>query len=146
MNTKAHQWLEATRAGFSSNGIAWDWHDVGPYMIVMDWVDGEPAMVLTTRTGRSSFAICLSSIGKYADPSGVPNPEGVRELWRALPELGREQTESELRYLTDAVLRYTPQLIGMPPEPRAVQVAGKSPLVEIEHVDENGKRLSEVAM
>ncbi len=33
------------------------------------------------------FGICQSSIGKYADPSGKPTPQGFLECWRAPPIL-----------------------------------------------------------
>jgi len=122
-----------------------------PYTVALDWVEDEPAMVLWTANAErgAAFAICLSSIGKYALPDGKPNPEGVTELYRSLPDFGRARTEAELRFLTDIVLRYTPDLLHMPPQPRDVALhAKREAMFEITESDEpqGGKVLGEVVI
>ncbi len=97
---------------------AWRIHDAGDYFVSMEWVDGAPAMIIVSkRRPDFAFAICLSSIGKYATPEGRPNPEGVGELALALPDFGRALERTELHHLVDIVMRYTSELILMPPVP-----------------------------
>lgn len=90
------------------------------------------------------FGICLGSIGNYADPSGKPTPQAFRECWRALPILGRAQLDLEVYRLLDVILRYTPDLIRMPPSPRDVRLrdAGQS-VLEITRHDEDCHRMDE---
>ena len=88
------------------------------------------------------FGICLSSIGKYADPSGKPTPQAFLECWRALPILGRAQRDMEVYRLLDVILRHTPDLIRMPP---SLRDAGQ-PVLEITRHDEQGRRVDEALL
>lgn len=126
----------------------------GDYVVSIEWHveprSVEPIMLIwSQRAGRDAgaFGICLSSIGKYADPSGKPTREAFIECWRALPTLGRNQIDMEVFSLIDVVLRHTPDLIRCPPIPPAVRrsEAGEA-LVEITTKDENGKTISEAAV
>lgn len=119
MNTKNPIYDASGRPLFACGGNkAWRTHDLGGYQVSMEWVDGEPAMVIWSTLNREfGYAICLSSIGKYATPEGKPNEEGVTELAKALPDFGREISRLELHRLVDIVLRYAPELILMPPAP-----------------------------
>jgi hypothetical protein len=123
----------------------------GEYNVSLEWlVDGrecEPVMAIWPKVGgrgAGCFAICLSSIGKYADPSGNPTREAFIECWRALPTLGRIQLDFEVFRLLDVILRHTPDLIRMPPAPVSVRRAevGEA-LLEMTVKDQNGKTLSE---
>lgn len=123
----------------------------GDYVVSLEWLNegrqSEPVMLIWSRTGGLDggvFGICLSSIGKYADPSGRPTPRAFLECWRALPILGRAQLDMEVYRLLDVILRHTPDLIRMPPSPREVRLrdAGR-PLVEITRHDEQGRRVDE---
>jgi hypothetical protein len=127
---------------------AWRTHDAGDYAVSLEWVENEPAMVIwSKRGGESAFCICLSSVGKYATPEGLPNEEGVLELAKALPEFGRAITRLELHHLVDVVLCYVPELILMPPVPPEIREAAKpDPLMEITEVDERGKVTREVSI
>lgn len=127
---------------------AWRVHDAGDYVVSMEWVDKQPAMVIwSKRRPDFAFAICLSSIGKYATPEGKPNPEGVEELAMALPDFGRAIERSELHRLVDVVLRYTSELIAMPPAPSEVLKEDlRNPLWEVTEKDvQTGKTISEIA-
>lgn len=147
MNTRDPLHDFAGRPCFALGHTAYSTHEAGIYRVALDWVEDEPAMVIWTDRGDGAFAICLSSAGKYADPSGRPNPEGMRESLRSLPMLGRDQTETELRALTDVILRYMPDLLRMPPQPRAVALesAGR-PLVEVTERTQDGQMLREVVL
>ena len=124
---------------------------VGDYNVSLEWlVDGrecEPVMAIWSKHGGRNagcFAICLSSIGKYADPSGNPTPRAFIECWNALPTLGRARIDMEVFRLLDVILRHTPDLIRMPPAPIAVRRAevGEA-MLEMTVKDENGKTLRE---
>lgn len=123
----------------------------GDYTVSIEWyLDGrecEPVMAIwSTHAGRGSgaFAICLSSIAKYADPTGAPTREAFIECWNALPTLGRNQIDMEVFKLLDVILRHTPDLIRCPPMPPAMRraEAGEA-LLEMTVKDQHGKTLRE---
>lgn len=143
MNTNNYILDAQGRQLFSIGGPhAWRIHDAGEYIASMEWVDGEPAMILVAKSRMGfAYAICLSSIGMYALPNGKPNPEGVEDLAKSLPDFGKALERAELHRLVDIVLRYTSELIAMPPTPREVQLADASrPLWEVTHVDPQTER------
>lgn len=118
----------------------------GDYDVSIEWVsegrECEPVMAIWSPTSADGgvFAIALSSIGKYADPSGGPTPEAFIECWRALPTLGRAQLDSEVYKLLDVILRHTPDLIRCPPMPPAMRQAdAPEALMEVRMEDEAGK-------
>lgn len=126
----------------------------GDYCVSLEWLsegrECEPIMAIWSKyAGRGSgvFGICLSSIGKYADPSGNPTREAFIECWNALPTLGRNQLSIEVYKLLDVILRHTPDLINMPPAPRDIRLreAGEA-LLEITQKDANGKVISETVV
>ncbi|HEY9545271.1 MAG TPA: hypothetical protein VIR56_04645, partial [Solimonas sp.] len=108
----------------------------------------EPAMVIWSKRGPDfAIAICLSSIGKYATPEGRPNQEGANELAKALPDFGRAISQMELSHLLDIVMRYTPELIGMPPAPLEVfQSSLPDPILELTAKNERGQVIHEVSI
>lgn len=126
----------------------------GDYCVSLEWLsegrECEPIMVIWSAHGgrnAGAFAICLSSIGKYADPSGKPTREAFIECWNALPTLGRNQIDIEVFKLVDVILRHTPDLINMPPAPVSIRRAeAVQPLLEITQKDSNGKTHSEVVV
>jgi len=129
----------------------------GEYVVSLEWHNdtgskSEPIMVIWPQyAGRNSgvFGVCLSSIGKYADPSGSPShdPEGWETVIEALDVLGRELCLREAHKLMDVILRHTPDLIRMPPSPADLKKkdAG-APIWEIEIQDENGKTIKEASV
>lgn len=105
-------------------------HEYKGYTVSLEWdeTDGEPLMLIwSSFTGRELgvFGICLSSAGKYADPSGKPTRECFIECWKSLPTLGRNQIDMECFTLIDVVIRFIPDLVMMPPAPRAMRKAAK---------------------
>jgi hypothetical protein len=121
----------------------------GDYHVSIEWLNDrrecEPIMAIWSPTSMDGgvFAIALSSIGKYADPSGAPTKEAFIEAWRALPTLGRAQIDAEVFRLLDVILRHTPDLIRCPPQPPAMRraEAGEALLEITRMVD--GKKLDE---
>lgn len=110
----------------------------GQYNVSIEWLsegrECEPVMAIWSPTSMSGgvFAIALSSIGKYADPSGNPTRTAFLEAWRALPTLGRAQIDIEVYALLDVILRHTPDLIRCPPMPPAArQAEAPPPLLEV---------------
>jgi hypothetical protein len=126
----------------------------GDYCVSLEWLaegrECEPIMAIWSKYGGSKagvFGICLSSIGKYADPSGNPTRQAFIECWNALPTLGRAQLDIEVYKLLDVILRHTPDLIRMPPAPLEIRRAeANQALLEITQKDENGKVISEVVV
>jgi hypothetical protein len=129
---------------------SWQQFSAGDYNVSIEWlIEGrecEPVMAIWSKRSMDGgcFAICLSSIGKYADPSGKPTREAFIECWRALPTLGRNQIDIEVYKLLDVIMRHTPDLIRCPPAPLAVRRAevGEA-LLEVTAKDQNGKTISE---
>ena len=154
MNLK--QSLVVTAAGQAMFGLGGSnshaTHEMKGYVISLEWdeTDGEPVMLVwSALSGQNAgvFGICLSSAGKYADPSGKPTNEGLTELAKALPLLGRGLTQIELYALTDVVMRFIPDLIRMPPAPRALRKAAKGQAyMDITQKDSRGRVISEVSM
>ena len=124
-------------------------HDAGQYIVSTEWFENEPAMFIWSKIKPMfAFGICLSSIGKYAEPDGRPNAEGVEELALALPDFGKAMERSELHRLIDVVLRYTPELIAMPPVPLSVrrEDAGGALWEVTEKDDKTGRTISEASI
>lgn len=124
----------------------------GDYDVSIEWLTAgrecEPIMCIWSPTSVDGgvFGICLSSIGKYADPSGGPSREAFLECWKALPVLGRAQIQIEVNHLIDLILRHTPDLIRCPPMPPAMRRAeAAEALLEVKQVV-NGKTHSEVVI
>jgi hypothetical protein len=122
----------------------------GDYNVSIEWVaegrECEPVMAIWSPTSADGgvFAIALSSIAKYADPSGNPTDEAFIECWRALPTLGRAQIDLEVFKLLDTVLRHTPDLIRCPPMPPAMRRAdAPEALLEVTLQNEAGKTIKE---
>ena len=131
---------------------AYSTHDYKGYVVSLEWdeVDGEPLMLMwSTNSGRESgvFGICLSSAGKYADPNGQPTNEGLAECIRALPLLGRDQLPVELNNLMDVVMRFMPDLLRMPPAPRALRIKARGkPVLDVTQRDRYGYTVSEASI
>lgn len=150
MNTQ-HLILSPTgRQLFKVGDVAWRQFSGTDYCVSIEWLNEgrecEPVMCIWSPTSMDGgvFAICLSSIGKYADPSGSPTPQAFVEAWRALPTLGRAQIDQEVFRLLDVILRHTPDLINCPPQPPAMRLAeAGEALMEVTRKDENGRVIAE---
>lgn len=127
-------------------------HEYKGYVVSMEWdtSDGEPIMLMWSASGGRDagvFGICLSSAGKYADPNGRPTDQGLFECGRALNVLGRALLPIELNNLVDVVMNYLPELLMMPPAPRAVRKAAKGEaLMDITQKDQYDRVISEVSI
>ncbi len=126
----------------------------GDYIVSLEWFSGrkssEPMMAIWNARGgfdAGVFGICLSSIGKYADPSGAPAPTAYAAVAEALPTLGRAMLTIEIHRLLDVILKRTPDLIAMPPAPLSVRRADAGEaLWEVERKDASGKTVQEAAV
>ncbi len=125
----------------------------GQYHVSIEWLNEgrecEPVMCIWSPTSADGgvFAICLSSIGKYADPSGNPTPKAFAECWCALPVLGRNQIDQEVFGLLNVILRHTPDLIRCPPQPPAMRLAeAGEAMLELTQRDQDGRTLSETVI
>lgn len=126
----------------------------GDYIVSLEWFSGqrssEPMMAIWNARGgldAGVLGICLSSIGKYADPSGGPAPTAMLAVAEALPVLGRAMLTIEVNRLLDVILKRTPDLIAMPPTPREVRLADAGDAMwDIERTDAEGKTIAEVTL
>ncbi len=127
-------------------------HEYKGYQVSMEWdeTDGEPVMLIWPALSWKEsgvFGICLSSAGKYADPNGSPTKEGLYECGMALSLLGKAPLPIELNVLVDVVMRFLPDLILMPPAPRALRRAAKGQAyMDITQSDQYGRVISEVSI
>lgn len=148
--------LVVSSTGQSMFGVggasAYATHEMKGYAISLEWDanDGEPVMLIWSgfgTIGSGVFGICLSSAGKYADPSGAPTEEGIANCAAALPTLGRALLNIEVHTLVDVVMRYIPELILMPPAPKSVRLDAKGrALFDVTQQDINGRVVSEVSI
>lgn len=127
------------------------------YIVILEWLVGaqstEPMMVLQAeRRGPNAgaFAICLSSIGAYADPSGGAAPGAMTRCMEALDGLGRNVNSLEANTLLDVILRFVPDLINMPPAPKVVRnlelAPGRQVMdVQVKH-EASGRVLNETVL
>lgn len=143
------------RALFGVGGEnAWRTHEHKGYRVSLEWdeTDGEPLMLIWPATNFLErevgvFGIGRSSAGKYADPSGKPTGDCLVECAAALPTLGKAMLNIEVHALVDVVMRFIPDLILMPPAPRAMRRAARGEaLIDITQVDNHGKTISEVSV
>lgn len=131
---------------------AWRTHEYKGYNVSLEWddTDGEPILLMwSILAGRESgvFGICLSSAGKYADPSGRPTDEGLFQCGIALKTLGKALLPIELNNLVDVVMRFIPDLLMMPPAPKALRKAAKGQAyMDITQQDMRGRVISEVSI
>lgn len=127
-------------------------HEYKGYIVSLEWdeTDGEPVLLLWTGMGGRDagvFGICLSSAGKYADPSGGLSEGALEHLALALPTLGRAMLPIELHVLADVVLRYIAELLAMPPAPRSIRMAAKGEaIMDITQKDYRDRVISEVSL
>lgn len=143
------------RALFAVGGEnAWCTHQFKGYCVSLEWDenDGEPMLLIwpdTTFLERevAVFGICLSSAGKYANTDGTPTDECAYECAMALGTMGRDLLRTEVTRLMDVVMRFLPDLIAMPPAPKALRRAARGQaLMDIEVQDHNGKKISEASV
>jgi hypothetical protein len=143
------------RALFGVGGEnAWRTHEFKGYRVSLEWDenDGEPMLLIWSATNFLErevgvFGIGLSSAGKYASPDGKPTEACFVECAAALPTLGKAMLPIELHPLVDVVMRFIPDLILMPPAPRALRLAAKGEaLMDITQVDNHGKTISEASI
>lgn len=127
-------------------------HEYKGYVVSLEWdeEDGEPMMLMWGANGGRDagvFGICLSSAGKYADPSGKPSDEGLFQCGLALSTLGRALLPIELNNLVDVVMRFMPDLLRMPPAPKAVRVkANREALIDIVQKDGRDRVVHEASI
>lgn len=145
------------RALYSVGGpTAWKTAEYKGYAVSLEWyVDArstEPMLCIWPVAGgrdAGALGICLSSAGKYADPSGKPTPEAFAEARQTLIEcFDRVPIDAEVHTLVDVLMRFIPDLIMMPPAPVDVRrsESGK-PILEVELTDEaTGKTVSEASI
>lgn len=130
-------------------------HEWGGYWVSLEWFVGrrstEPMMVIrSAKHDAGMLGICLSSIGKYADPDTPSNaaPGAVNECMTHLDMLGKNTSYMEACALLNVILHFASALIAMPPTPRDVRLAAKGASildVEITH-EETGKLHSEASI
>ena len=126
------------------------------YAWSLEWFIGsrstEPMLAIWPANKRREdgvFGICMSSIGKYAEVTGMATPEAMVLCFAALKAMSQEQTIMQARKLLDVIHDRTSPLLKMTPAPVAVRRQEvRRPLIEVElMLDENGdKSVREVSL
>lgn len=143
------------RALFGVGGEnAWRTHEYKGYHVSLEWDenDGEPMLLIWPATSFLErevgvFGIGRSSASKYLNADGTPTPACAEECAIALDALGKALLRVEVITLMDVVVRFLPDVILMPPAPKALRLAARGEaLMDIVQVDGHGKKLSEVSI
>lgn len=126
-------------------GNAYRQHVVGDVVVSLQWVEGEPALVLFPRQRRTlnpgAYIICLSSAWQYDDVSYL-----VRQAAIAARVMGMDESRQTIHRIGTAIHDHLLDLITMPPEPQWHKDAGKGPAVAEIEVRANGRTIREHAI
>jgi len=92
------------------------------------WHDGEPVVILyravpTTKTG--AYMIELKDAHLYAASNGMPTPKLFHNAIEACRAIGFYDDSHAVRRMMDIILDGMPDLIAMPPEPKASEDANR---------------------
>lgn len=149
--------MEGRETYYVGGTNAWKTATYRGYNVSLEWFAGrrstEPMLAIwPDSAGRDAgvWGICLSSAGKYLTTDGSATPECHAEAAQVLAQVfDRVPLGIEVRALVDVVVRWLPDVILMPPTPRAVRLdaamAAGGPLLEVTR-QENGKTVEEVQL
>jgi hypothetical protein len=100
---------------------AWKQRVLGDIVVSLQWVNGEPAMILWPKVKRSNhagaFVICLSAIHQYVHSNGYPNADYlIPKAEEACQVMALDVSTYSIRHVADAILESVEDLVRMPPE------------------------------
>jgi hypothetical protein len=107
----------------------WRQRITGDVVSEFKWIDGEPHMILyravpTTKTG--AYLIDMNDAHKYADSrSGGPSPTLMQDAIAACKAIGFYDDKFAVMRVMDIILDGLPDLLAMPPEPKASEIANR---------------------
>jgi hypothetical protein len=94
---------------------SWKQRTLGDIVLSLQWVNGEPAMLIWPKVKRlatkGAYAICLSSAYKYTDMKYLIQQAGICAEF-----IGMDKTGFTVRRIADAILDNLQDLCEMPPE------------------------------
>lgn len=110
-------------------GDVYDQRITGDIISEYKWVDGEPVMLLYKRvlgTNTQAYMIEFKDAYKFATSSGNATKELVQQLCKdAARAINAENDKATIFRLIDIILNGLPDLLMMPPEPKAHEIANR---------------------
>lgn len=110
-------------------GDVYEQRITGDIISEFKWVDGEPVMLLYKRvlgTTGKAYMIEFKDAYRFATSSGNATKELVQSLCRdAAKALNSENDKATIFRLIDIILNGLPDLLMMPPEPKAHEIANR---------------------
>lgn len=107
----------------------------GDMQVVFKWYMGEPVMIIAKSYGDKvgSYMIELYDAHEYVLNTGYQSPK-AHELCRGACEaMGYYMDKHAVFKVMDLILNYLPDLIRMPPEPKAIEDANR-PAAQGDHL------------
>lgn len=121
----------------------WKQKTYGDIVITFDWVNDEPALLITPRAVsiRGAYVICLSSAYKYTEPKYLAN-----QAIACANHIGMDGNSKHTIYrIADSIMECIQEMVEMPPE-RMVRPKDKGNAVGDISVSVNGKKTVEREM
>jgi hypothetical protein len=110
-------------------GFVYEQHTTGDIVSEYKWVDGEPVMLLYKRVlgkNTQAFMIELKDAHEFVLSNGNPSKKLLMDLChQAAKALNSEHDKATIFRLIGIIADGMPILIGMPPEPKAQEVANR---------------------
>lgn len=110
-------------------GDVYEQRQKGDITYEFKWVDGEPVMLIYKRVlGRNTQAFMLEMIDawQFARSDGHATQKLLSTTCHeAAKALGCEHDKATIFRIIDVILDGVPILIGMPPEPKAIEIANR---------------------
>lgn len=129
-NTMRTSLLHATgKAMVMLGGDVYEQRTKGDITYEFKWVNGEPVMLIYKRTlGRNTpaYMIELADAHKFALSSGHATERLMKHYCvEAARAIQSHHDKATMHRLIDVILDGIPILVGMPPEPKAVEIANR---------------------
>lgn len=110
-------------------GDVWDQRKTGDIISEFKWVDGEPVMLIYKnvlgKTGKA-YMIELKDAHMYATSAGHATQRLINTLCRdAARALNSEYDRATIMRLIDVIVDGLADLLRMPPEPKALEIANR---------------------
>lgn len=114
--------------------------------VALHWINGERAMCLypiSPSAKSTAYVILEPAAHRYADNRGMPSPGSDALFDKIVDVLAMVQTGQSKTEVRDAVLKYMPDLLRMPPEPDWEEDRFKRGNVDEISIAVDGKKLIE---
>jgi hypothetical protein len=112
---------------------AWKVKRKGDIAIAFHWINRDPSMVIfpvrPNTLGATACVIPLESAFKYAEKTGYPTPYCIAQAAKFAALMGMYTDRFTIHRIADAILESIEDLLDMPPEPRAHELARRGRVI-----------------